>query len=427
MTATLTELQQKGEAARRASRRLAFLSTETKNQALAATARGLVDQQDKILEANRSDFEQARQSGLSEALLDRMLLDSGRIRAMAGDVRSIEALADPIGEVIEARTLPNGLDLARVRVPLGVIGTIFESRPNVTIDISSLALKSGNAVVLRGGKEAIRTNIVLADIARQAQMEAGVPDGALQLVEDTNRALVAEMLGMKDAIDLLIPRGGAELIEYVRDNAAMPVVAGGVGVCHTYVHALADLAKALSIVDNAKRRRVSICNALDTVLVDRDIAGAFLPALAERWIKAGVEMRCDQESEALLQKAGFRVTSANPDDFGTEFLALIAAIRIVGDLGEALEHLDRYGSGHSEAIVTEDYTAAQRFLHEVDAAAVYVNASTQFTDGGQYGLGSEVGISTQKMHARGPMGLRELTSYKWLIRGTGQVRPDSRG
>jgi glutamate-5-semialdehyde dehydrogenase len=423
MTAIATELQQKGEAARRASRRLGFISTEIKNRALAETARGIVDEQDRILEANRADFEQARQSGLNDAMLDRMLLDPGRLKAIAADVRAIEALADPIGEVIEARTLPNGLDIARVRVPLGVVGAIFESRPNVTIDISSLALKSGNAVILRGGKEAIRTNIVLTDIACEAQQTAGVPEGSLQLIEDTDRGLVAEMLAMKDTIDLLIPRGGAELIEHVRDHAAMPVIAGGVGVCHTYVHSAADLRTALSIVDNAKRRRVSICNALDTVLVDRRIAGEFLTALAERWTKAGVDMRCDAEAEALLRTAGYQVTRAQPDDFGQEFLAMIAAIHIVGSLDEALEHLDRYGSGHSEAIITEDYGAAQRFLHEVDAAAVYVNASTQFTDGGQFGLGSEVGISTQKMHARGPMGLRELTSYKWIIRGTGQVRP----
>jgi glutamate-5-semialdehyde dehydrogenase len=423
MTAIATELQQKGEVARRASRRLGFLSTEIKNRALAETARGLIEHQDRILEANRADYDQARNSGLSEAMLDRMLVDPARLQAIAADVRAIEALADPIGEVIDAHTLPNGLEAARVRVPLGVIGAIFESRPNVTIDISSLALKSGNAVILRGGKEAIRTNVALAEIAREAQQRAGVPDGSLQLIEDTDRALVAEMLTMRETIDLLIPRGGAELIQHVRDHAAMPVVAGGIGVCHTYVHAAADLHKALSIVDNAKRRRVSICNALDTVLVDHDVAAEFLPALAERWSKAGVEMRCDAESESLLRQAGFEVTRAEAGDFGTEFLALIAAVRIVGSLDEALEHLERYGSGHSEAIVTEDYAAAQRFLREVDAAAVYVNASTQFTDGGQFGLGSEVGISTQKMHARGPMGLRELTSYKWIIRGTGQVRP----
>jgi len=423
MTVTSAELQVKGEAARRASRRLAALSTEIKNQALLNTAEALVAQQAQVLDANAADYAQARDAGLSEAMLDRMRLDEARIASIAADVRTIAGLPDPIGEVIEGRRLPNGLDLARVRVPLGVIGAIFESRPNVTIDISSLALKSGNAAILRGGKEAIRTNIALASLAQEAQAAAGVPAGALQLIEDTDRALVGELLAMKDTIDLLIPRGGAPLIEYVRDHAAMPVVAGGIGVCHTYVHRAADLEKALAVVDNAKRRRVSICNALDTVLVDRAIAGAFLPALGRRWAEAGVEMRCDPEAEAILRAAGLPATPAAPDDFGMEFLAPIAAVRVVESLDEALDHLERYGSGHSEAIVTEDYAAAERFLREVDAAALYVNASTQFTDGGQFGLGSEVGISTQKMHARGPMGLRELTSYKWIIRGTGQVRP----
>lgn len=423
MTATATELQRKGDEARKASRRLGFLSTEIKNRALLGTAAALVVRQAEILEANRADYEQARASGLSEAMLDRMVLEPARLEAIAADVRTIAALPDPVGEMIEARTLPNGLELGRVRVPLGVIGAIFESRPNVTIDISSLALKSGNAVILRGGKEAIRTNIVLASLAREAQASAGVPEGALQLIEDTNRDLVAEMLAMKDTIDLLIPRGGAALIEYVRDHAAMPVVTGGVGVCHTYVHSAADLDKAIDIVDNAKRRRVSICNALDTVLVDAAIASEFLPALGRQWSDAGVEMRCDTASEAILQSAGIAVRPAAAADFGTEFLSMVAAVRVVESLDEALAHLERYGSGHSEAIVTEDYSAAERFLREVDAAAIYVNASTQFTDGGQFGLGSEVGISTQKMHARGPMGLRELTSYKWIIRGTGQVRP----
>jgi glutamate-5-semialdehyde dehydrogenase len=423
MTVTGTELQSKGEAARRASRRLAFLSTEVKNQALLGTASGILEQQGAILEANRDDYASASASGLSDAMLDRMLLDPLRLEGIAADVRAIAALPDPVGEVIEMRTLPNGLQLGRLRVPLGVIGTVYESRPNVTIDISSLALKSGNAVILRGGKEAIKTNITLAGIAREAQRAAGVPDGALQLIEDTDRAVVGEMLRMKDAIDLMIPRGGAALIEYVRDHASMPVVAGGVGVCHTYVDEAADLDQALEIVDNAKRRRPSICNALDTVLVHKAVAEDFLPRLGQRWAETGVEMRCDREAEGILQDAGIPSTAAADTDFGTEFLALVAAVRVVDSLDDALEHIVRYGSGHSEAILTEDYSAAERFLREVDAAAVYVNASTQFTDGGQYGLGSEVGISTQKMHARGPMGLRELTSYKWIIRGSGQVRP----
>jgi glutamate-5-semialdehyde dehydrogenase len=422
MTITGTELQMKGEAARSASRRLAFLSSEIKNQALVGTADKLIERQAEILEANRRDADEARAAGLSEAMLDRMLLDPQRLAGIAADVRAIAALPDPIGEVLEARRLPNGLELGRQRVPLGVIGAIYESRPNVTIDISSLAMKSGNAVILRGGKEAIRSNIALASAAREAQEEAGVPEGALQLIEDTDRAIVSEMLAMKSVIDLLIPRGGPALIEQVRDHASMPVVAGGVGVCHTYVHADADLVKALAIVDNAKRRRVSICNALDTVLVDQAIAADFLPMLGNRWAQHSIEMRADRRSEEVLRAAEVPVQSLQPGDFGYEFLAPIAAIGVVDSLDAALEHIEQYGSGHSEAIVTENYTAAQRFLLEVDAAAVYVNASTQFTDGGQFGLGSEVGISTQKMHARGPMGLRELTSYKWVIRGDGQIR-----
>jgi glutamate-5-semialdehyde dehydrogenase len=424
MTATITELQAKGTAARSAARRLAFTSTDVKNRALLSTAEAILDRGRDVLEANRLDYAEARASGLlSEAMLDRMFLDQARLQGIADDVRAIALLPDPVGEVIEMRTLANGLQLGRQRVPLGVIGAIYESRPNVTIDISSLALKSGNAAILRGGKEAIRTNIALAAIACRAQAAAGVPDGALQMIENTDRALVNEMLAMKDAIDLLIPRGGASLIEYVRDHASMPVVTGGIGVCHTYVHGAADLDQALAIVDNAKRRRPSICNALDTVIVDSAIAEDFLPALGKCWSEAGVEMRCDPRSKAVLLESGLPATAAASDDFGTEFLALIASIRVVDCLDEALEHIAQYGSGHSEAIVTEDYSAAERFLREVDAAAVYVNASTQFTDGGQYGLGSEVGISTQKMHARGPMGLRELTSYKWIVRGSGQIRP----
>jgi glutamate-5-semialdehyde dehydrogenase len=423
MTATLTELQSKGEAARRAARRLASLTAAVKDAALLATAQALLDQQGAILDANRQDCADAQASGLNESMLDRLLLTPSRLADMAMDVRAIAALPDPIGEMLDDRRLANGLQVGRQRVPLGVIGAIFESRPNVTIDISSLALKSGNAVIMRGGKEAIRTNVTLANIVSAAQRAAGVPPGALQMIEDTDRALVGEMLAMKDVIDLLIPRGGAELIAYVIENAAMPVVAGGIGVCHTYVHATADLDKAIEIVDNAKTRRPSVCNALDTVLVDSAIAAPFLSALGARWAQKGVEMRCDPRAATILSERSLPQTPLSAGDYGTEFLALIAAVGVVDSLDEALQHIEQFGSGHSEAIITEDYSAAERFLQQVDAAAVYVNASTQFTDGGQFGLGSEVGISTQKLHARGPMGLRELTSYKWIVRGSGQTRP----
>jgi glutamate-5-semialdehyde dehydrogenase len=296
----------------------------------------------------------------------------------------------------------------------------------VTVDIACLCLKSGNACILRGGKEAIHSNTALASVVREAVAAAGAPEKAVQFVESTDRALLGEMLQMRDVIDLLIPRGGAELIRYVAENATMPVVTGGIGVCHTYVDGSADIQMAVEVADNAKTRRPSICNALDTLLVHDAAAAGVLPALGRRWAEAGVEMRCDERSLRILSAAEIPELSLKPaaeDDFGKEFLALVAAVRVVDSLDEALAHIERYGSGHSEAIVASDYGAAMRFLDEVDAAAVYVNASTQFTDGAQFGLGAEVGISTQKMHARGPMGPRELTSYKWIILGSGQTRP----
>ena len=423
MTTVTTDLTAIGAAAKGAARRLAFATTDAKNRALEAIACGLLEQEGPILEAADADYADAKAAGLSEAMLDRLLLNHQRLERMAADVRNIAGLPDPVGEIIDQHTLPNGMEVGRVRVPLGVVGSIYESRPNVTIDISALCLKSGNAAVLRGGKEALRSNAALVAVVQEACRAAGLPDGSVQFISDPDRALVAELLRMRDTIDLLIPRGGADLIRHVAENAAMPVVTGGIGVCHTYVDATADQTMALEVVHNAKLRRPTICNALDTLLVHRATAGTLLPRVAARLAEAGVELRCDVEAAQLLgNRQG--VKPAGPDDWGKEFLALVAAVKVVGSLDEALQHIEQYGSGHSEAIITEDYTAAQRFLREVDAAAVYVNASTQFTDGAQFGLGAEVGISTQKMHARGPMGLRELTSYKWLIRGSGQVRPN---
>lgn len=424
MATTVERLEAMGRAARAAARRLAYLTTEVKNWALRNVADALLRDQDAILAANAEDLAAGRASGLSEALLDRLLLTPERLRALAEDVRAVAALPDPVGEIFDMRTLPNGLKVGKKRVPLGVIGAIYESRPNVTVDIACLCLKSGNACILRGGREAINTNRTLAGLLAREFAAAGVPDGAVQFVDDPDRDLVARMLRMREYIDLLVPRGGAEFIRYVAENATMPVVTGGIGVCHTYVDEAADLDKAVRIVYNAKVRRPSICNALDTLLVHRAVAPAFLPRIAAEWLKAGVEMRCDETSLGILRAAGFEagVVPAEPDDFGREFLALRAAVKVVDSLDEAIDHIERYGSGHSEAIVTENYSAAMRFLDEVDAAAVYVNASTQFTDGGQFGLGAEVGISTQKFHARGPMGLKELTSYKWIILGDGHVR-----
>ncbi|HEX77169.1 MAG TPA: glutamate-5-semialdehyde dehydrogenase [Dehalococcoidia bacterium] len=421
--AASAELEQKAKAAKAAARRMAYLSTEIKNQALHNIAENLVSRQDEILEANKVDCQEGEKAGLSPAMLDRLLLNPERLAGMASDVRAVAALPDPVGEVFDMRTLPNGLVLGRKRVPLGVIASIYESRPNVTVDISVLCLKAGNAVILRGGREAINSNKALAKVVQDAVYSAGVPQGAVQLIESTEHALVDEMLQMRDYIDLLVPRGGAGLINMVKERALMPVVAGGVGVCHTYVDAAADLAKAVSIVYNAKVQRPTVCNALDTILVHSAVARPFLAAAAPELARAGVELHCDQRSLAILEDmSGLNIKPATEEDWGKEFLALIAAVRVVDSLDEALAHIERYGSGHSEAIVTEDYSAGMRFLNEVDAACVYVNASTRFTDGGQFGLGAEVGISTQKFHARGPLGLRELTSYKWIIMGSGQVR-----
>lgn len=423
MQSAIEELEKKGQAAKAASRKLAHLPTEVKNRALLNIAQSLTSREGEILEANRLDCDEAKATGMGEAMLDRLMLSSARLQAMAQDVRTVASLPDPVGETFDARVLPNGLRIERRRVPLGVIGAIYESRPNVTVDISTLCLKSGNAVILRGGKEALRSNATLVRVIRDATKEAGVPVDAVQFIESTERALVNRMLKMKENIDLIIPRGGEELVALVTENATMPVLASGVGVCHTYVDSSADLDKAVAICYNAKVQRPTVCNALDALLVHRDVAERFLPMIAGEWAQAGVEMHCDERALRILSFSNFKVAPASDSDWGKEFLALIAAIKVVDSLDEALDHIQRYGSGHSEAIVTEDYSAAMRFLDEVDAACVYVNASTRFTDGGQFGLGAEVGISTQKFHARGPMGLKELTTYKWVIMGSGQVRP----
>ena len=422
-TIAADQLVEKSQSARAAGRSLARLSSRVKNRALINIATALETQQDAVLEANRQDCQTARTDGLNDATLDRLLLTPERLQDMARDVRSIAALPDPIGEMLDVTTLPNGLLVGKRRVPLGVIGSIYESRPNVTVDISTLCLKSGNACLLRGGRESLGSNSALVGLIRGALNEAGMTPEAVQFVESTDRSLVEIMLGMKDHIDLMIPRGGAGLIKFVSEHAAMPTITGGIGVCHTYVDRAADLDKAAEIVINAKVQRPTVCNALDTMLVHSQVASRFLPQVAKGLGKAGVELHCDQRAlSALGPSPDLKVESATEEDWGKEFLSLMAAVKVVDSLEEALEHIESYGSGHSEAIVTEDYSASMRFLDEVDAAAVFVNASTRFTDGSQLGLGAEVGISTQKFHARGPMGLRELTSYKWVIMGNGQVR-----
>ena len=421
MKLAVEDLEAKGKAAKAASRKVAHLPTEVKNKALLKIAESLISREQEILDANRADYDEAKASGMDEAMLDRLMLDSSRLQGIAADVRTVASLPDPIGEAFDARTLPNGMRIERRRVPMGVIGAIYESRPNVTVDISSLCLKSGNAVILRGGKESIHSNSALARVIKESIHEAGIPQDAVQFIESTERELVGHMLKMKDSIDLIIPRGGEGLVGFVTENAAMPVLASGVGICHTYVDSAADLDEAVAIAYNAKVQRPTVCNALDCLLVHNVVAERYLPMIAKEWAKAGVEMHCDERALQIL--SSFNPAPASDSDWGKEFLALIAAVKVVDSLDEALEHIERYSSGHSEAIITEDYTAAMRFLEEVDSSCVYVNASTRFTDGGQFGLGAEVGISTNKFHARGPMGLKELTTYKWVIMGSGQVRP----
>ena len=423
MQTVADELELKGKSARTAARKLAKLPTAVKNQALLNIVDGLTSRQEEILEANETDSATGRRNGLTEALLDRLLLNPERLERLATDVRNIVMLPDPVGETLDMHTTPNGLQVGRRRVPIGVIGAIYESRPNVTVDISTLCLKSGNATILRGGKEAIHTNTALAKLIKGSIEAAGLPEDAVQLVESTDRALVSRMLKMKESIDLIIPRGGQDLVRRVAAEAAMPAITGGIGVCHTYVDKAADVRSAMDIAYNAKVQRPSVCNALDTLIVHSTIAPSYLPQIAEKWATAGVEMRCDRRAMSILGPIeGARVVPANDDDWGTEYLSLTAAVKIVDSFEEAVEHIETFGSGHSEAIVTEDYSAAMRFLEEVDSSAVMVNASTRFNDGAEFGLGAEVAISTNKLHARGPMGLRELTSYKWIVIGTGQIR-----
>ncbi len=416
-----SELKDKGERARHASRRLATLNTTVKNKALKAIAETLMEQEPAILSANDHDVDAGQEAGLSEPMLDRLLLTVHRLEAIANDVLAVAALPDPVGEMFDAQTLPNGLRIAKRRVPVGVIGVIYESRPNVTVDISSLCLKSGNAAILRGGKEAAHTNQALAEAINAGCERADIPQGAIQLIQSPDRALVKEILTAPQYIDMIIPRGGASLHQFALDNATIPVITGGIGICHTYVDQGADPDKVVPIIHNAKVQRPTVCNALDTVLIHRDVAADLLPKIADDLAHVGVELRCEPRAlEILIGHPAAR--SAGPNDFDTEFLSLVLAVKVVDDLDEAIEHIYRHSTHHSDAIITEDYSHAMRFVDEVDSAAVYVNASTRFTDGGQFGLGAEVAVSTQRLHARGPMGVKELTTYKWVVYGDGQVR-----
>ena len=422
MSVTIDLLAEKLVQARLASRAVAQLSTKTKNTVLQAVADALETETEFLVSENSSDVTAATESGIDAYSIDRLTLTPKVLAGIASDVRKVAALEDPVGAVTDMRTVESGITVGRIRVPFGVVGAIYESRPNVTVDIACLCFKSGNAVVLRGGSEAIYSNVALARVIHDAGVAAGAPMHWVQLIEDTDRALVHRLLQAKGEIDLVIPRGGAGLINFVVENATVPVIETGAGVCHTYVDEHADLEKAQRIVVNAKTRRYSICNALDTLLVHAAVARQFLPAVYSDLAAADVEIHgCPRTQEILGESP--HVLPAIDDDWGKEFLALTMAVKVVDDFDAAMDHLHTYTSGHSEAIVTQDYTAGQRFMREMDAAAVYWNASTQFTDGAQFGLGAEVGISTQKLHARGPMALQEMTTYKWIVYGDGDIRP----
>ena len=422
MSVTIDLVTEKLTQARAASRAVAQLATQDKNTVLQAVAAALEAETDYLVSENSKDVAAATQAGLDPYSIDRLTLSPKVLAGIAGEARKVAALEDPVGAVTEMRTVESGITVGRIRAPFGVIGAIYESRPNVTVDIAGLCFKSGNAVVLRGGSEAIHSNVALARVIHDAGVAAGAPPHWVQLIEETDRALVHRLLQAKGEIDLVIPRGGEGLIKFVVENATVPVIETGAGVCHTYVDAHADLEKARRIVVNAKTRRYSICNALDTLLVHAAVAPQFLPAVFPDLVAAGVEIHACPRTQDILGESP-RVLPAGDDDWGKEFLALTMAVKVVDDFDAAMEHLHAYTSGHSEAIVTQDYTAGQRFQREVDAAAVYWNASTQFTDGAQFGLGAEVGISTQKLHARGPMALHEMTTYKWIVYGDGAIRP----
>lgn len=408
-----------GKLAKEAARKLALADSATKNRALAAVAKALRDNSDKIIAANKIDLENGKNNELSESLLDRLALSAARIDGIATGVEEIIALPDPIGVIESGSRRPNGLEVVKVRVPLGVIGIIFEARPNVTADAAALCLKSGNAVILRGGKEAIGSNKAIADVMREAVRSVGMDENCIQLIEDTSRESANALMKLNGYLDVLIPRGGAGLIKATVENATVPVIETGTGNCHAFVDESADLSMAADIVFNAKTSRPSVCNALETLLVHKNIADKALPAIKARLDEKNVELRgCERTREIL----GESVIPATDEDYATEFLDYILAVKVVDDLQSAIEHISKYSSGHSECIITENLQNATLFERAIDSSAVYVNASTRFTDGGEFGFGAEIGISTQKLHARGPMGAPQLTSTKFIVRGNGQIR-----
>ncbi|GKX53954.1 gamma-glutamyl phosphate reductase [Leminorella grimontii] len=414
-------LEQMGIAAKKASWQLALLSSAKKNQALAVMADTLEANSDVILAANEKDVDSARQAGLTEAMIDRLLLTPSRLAGIANDVRHVYRLTDPVGHVIDGSLLDSGLNLQRRRVPLGVVGVIYESRPNVTIDVASLCLKTGNAVILRGGKETVNTNQAMVEVIQLALKKCGLPAAAVQSIDNPDRALINELLKLDRYVDMIIPRGGAGLHKLCKENSTIPVIVGGIGVCHTFVDETADVDKALTVIENAKTQRPSTCNTLETLLVQRSIASSFLPRLSEKMVSCGVTLHATPEAQMHLSGPA-KVVALNEEELNNEWLSLDLNVVIVEGIDEAIEHIREHGSAHSDAILTRSLLNAERFVNEVDSAAVYVNASTRFTDGGQFGLGAEVAVSTQKLHARGPMGLEALTTYKWIGYGDDLVR-----
>ena len=415
------DLNQLGQNARSAARLLAIAPTEQKNAALHAIASRLSQESAAVLDANRDDVASGQANGLSAALIDRLLLNPARLEAIAADLRRVAELPDPVGETFEQRTLPNGLQVRKVRHPLGVIGVIYESRPNVTIDVTGLALKSGNAAILRGGSETLVSNRTLVRLIHAALESVGLPSEVIQFIDNPDRALVYELLQLYDYIDMIIPRGGAGLHRFCRENSRIPVITGGIGICHLFVDESADLAASLEVVRNAKVQRPTVCNALDTLLVHRSVAASFLPQVVAHLIPDGVSFRADPSAWPFVagQPA---VTPAGADDFDTEWLSLVLGLKVVSGLDEAVEHIARHSTEHSDGILTANPEHASQFIRRVDSSVVFVNASTRFNDGAQLGLGAEVAVSTQRLHARGPMALRELTAFKWVVEGEYQVR-----
>ena len=419
MTTNLIEM---GKNAKQAAFVLAQLSQTEKNRALQIIADQLERQTDTILAENAKDIEAARENGLTDALIDRLLLTEERLKAIANDVRHVISLADPVGKLIDGGVLDSGLKLERIRVPLGVIGTIYEARPNVTIDVAGLCLKTGNAVILRGGKETQHSNKILVDVVQDALQQAGLPKAAVQAITDPDRALVMELLKLDRYVDMIIPRGGAGLHELCKQHSTIPVIVGGIGVCHIFVEESAEQEKALVVIDNAKTQRPSTCNTVETLLVQESIAAEFLPKLAHHLSIKNVKFHADPTALSILQAVNAPVEAVQDSELRNEWLSPVLNVVVVQDLNQAVEHIREYGTQHSEAILTSSQKLAQQFVAQVDAATVYVNASTRFTDGGQFGLGAEVAVSTQKLHARGPMGLEELTTYKWVCHGDYNIR-----